>query len=175
MPVLIDSAGQLGTLSSSARYKEDISDMGSVSEKLLALRPVTFRYRKEFDNGEKPRQFGLIAEEVAEVFPELVVYDEQGMPETVKYHLLATLLLNELQRQASLNEEQARLIDEATRVNTEQVLQLRKHGAELLAVSSLRSEVIELRELTARLASRQPTKQQQPKVAGVLGRPRDSP
>lgn len=103
--VLVDSAGQLGTASSSRRYKEDVHDMESVSERLFALRPVTFRYKQEFRDGEKPLQFGLIAEEVAEVFPELVVYDGAGRPETVKYRLLSTLLLNELQKQhAALGE-----------------------------------------------------------------------
>ena len=60
--------------------------MGSVSERLLALRPVTFRYKTADEDGSKPVQFGLIAEEVAEAFPELVVYDEEGKPETVSYH-----------------------------------------------------------------------------------------
>lgn len=75
--------------------------MEAASERLLSLRPVTFRYKKVFEGGEKPIQFGLIAEEVAEVFPELVVYNEEGEPEAVKYRLLSTLLLNELQRQGA--------------------------------------------------------------------------
>ena len=98
IPVLIDSEGQLGTISSSGRYKESIQDMGKHSALLNELRPVTFRYKKPFADGTKPIQFCLIAEEVAEVFPELVVLDEQGKPETVKYHLLSSLLLNELQK-----------------------------------------------------------------------------
>jgi hypothetical protein len=72
--------------------------MESVSERLLGLRPVTFRYRREFADGLQPIQFGLIAEEVAEVFPELVVHNDRGEPETVKYQLLSSLLLNELQK-----------------------------------------------------------------------------
>ena len=74
--------------------------MRDVSARLLALRPVTFRYKEANNDGSKPIQFGLIAEEVAETFPELVVYDANGKPETVAYHLLATLLLNEFQAQA---------------------------------------------------------------------------
>jgi hypothetical protein len=97
--VVIDSAGQLGTISSSISYKENIDDMGSASERLLQLRPVTFRYKEPYENNEKPLQYGLIAEEVAQVFPELVVYDDDNQPETVKYRLLSTLLLNELQKQ----------------------------------------------------------------------------
>ena len=98
---MVDANGQLGTISSSRRYKEDIQSMGSVSERVMALRPVTFHYKQPTNDGSKPVQFGLIAEEVAETFPELVVYDEQGKPETVSYHLLATLLLNEFQKQQS--------------------------------------------------------------------------
>ncbi len=104
VPVVIDGNGQLGTISSSQRFKEDIRPMGSVSERLLALRPVTFRYREEYEDGSKPIQFGLVAEEVAEAFPELVVYDEHGKPETVRYDLIATVLLNEFQKERSATE-----------------------------------------------------------------------
>ena len=99
--VVIDSSGQLGTISSSRRYKEDIADMGAASARLLELRPVTFRYRQAYGNGEQPLDYGLIAEQVAEVFPELVVFDENNRPETVRYRLLSSLLLNELQKQHS--------------------------------------------------------------------------
>jgi hypothetical protein len=98
IPVLIDGNGQLGTISSSRRFKEEIRDMGDATERLSALRPVTFRYKPEIQAGERPLEYGLIAEEVAEVFPELVVFDEEGKPFTVKYHLLSTMLLNELER-----------------------------------------------------------------------------
>jgi hypothetical protein len=110
IPVLIDSNGQLGTTSSSRRFKEDIGPMGEVSQALLDLRPVTFRFKEPYADGGKPLQFGLIAEEVAEVFPELVVYDEEGRPETVKYHLLSTLLLNELQKLSHQAQKQHRTI-----------------------------------------------------------------
>lgn len=97
--VFIDANGQLGTIKSSRIYKEDIQPMGSVSERLLALRPVTFRYREPYDDGSKPVEFGLIAEDVAEVFPELVVNDADGRPETVRYDLIATLMLNEFEKE----------------------------------------------------------------------------
>ena len=106
---MVDSAGQLGTISSSRRFKEEIADMGELTERLLALRPVTFRYKPEVQQGERPLEYGLIAEEVAEVFPDLVVYDEEGQPFTVKYHLLSSMLLNELQR---LREEHGRELDD---------------------------------------------------------------
>ncbi len=97
--VVIDSQGQLGTVSSSQRYKEDIQDMNGISEKLLALRPVTFRYKQPSADGSQPIQFGLIAEEVAKVFPELVVYGKDGQVETVQYFKLIAILLNELKKQ----------------------------------------------------------------------------
>ena len=97
--VLIDSNGQLGTVSSSRRFKTDIHDMADASNKLMQLRTVTFRYKPELDPSGT-RQYGLIAEEVEKVMPDLVAYDKDGKIETVKYHLLAALLLNEVQKQA---------------------------------------------------------------------------
>jgi hypothetical protein len=99
VPVMIDSNGQLGTVSSSRRFKEQIQDMGDASSDLMRLRPVTFRYKKPFVDGSQPTQYGLIAEEVAEVYPDLVARSADGQIETVKYQLLDPMLLNELQRQ----------------------------------------------------------------------------
>lgn len=93
--VLIDSAGQLGTVSSSIRFKENIKDMKNSSNNILDLRPVTFNYKEAI---VKDIHFGLIAEEVAEAFPQLAVNDKDGIPLTVKYHELPILLLNELQK-----------------------------------------------------------------------------
>jgi len=103
IPVLIDSAGQLGTISSSARFKEEIKDMGETSSGLLKLRPVSFRYKGQA--GDR-KQFGLIAEEVEEVLPELVVHNSAGEVETVLYHEMPAMLLNELQKQRRLIEQQ---------------------------------------------------------------------
>jgi trimeric autotransporter adhesin len=109
IPVLIDSLGQLGTVSSSLATKRDVSDLDdSLGARLLALRPVSFRYRDH--PPDAAIQYGLIAEEVAEVFPELVVYDDEGRPETVRYHLLSTLLLDELQRQAERSDDLTALV-----------------------------------------------------------------
>lgn len=99
VPVLIDLNGQLGTASSSRRYKEDIRDIADASGRLMALRPVTFRYTQPYADGSKPLDYGLIAEEVAEVYPDLVVSGADGQVETVQYHKLTPLLLNEVQRQ----------------------------------------------------------------------------
>jgi len=106
--VMIDSNGQLGTISSSRRFKEDIQDMGDASSGLMRLRPVTFHYKKPYEDGSKPIDYGLIAEEVAEVYPDLAVKGADGQIETVQYQKLVPMLLNELQKQA----EQNRLLEE---------------------------------------------------------------
>jgi len=92
IPVLVDSAGQLGTASSSRRFKKEIKPMDSASESILALKPVAFYYKS--DKRETP-QFGLIAEEVAKVNPDLVVRDENGEIYTVRYDAVNAMLLNE--------------------------------------------------------------------------------
>jgi hypothetical protein len=92
IPVLIDSAGQLGTISSSRRFKREIKAMDKASEAIMALKPVMFHYKS--DKSGTP-QFGLIAEEVAEVNPDLVVRDENGEIYTVRYEAVNAMLLNE--------------------------------------------------------------------------------
>ena len=110
--VLIDGNGQLGTVNSSRRTKEDIADLGGIGFAVQRLRPVQFRYIQPFEDGSKPIQYGLIAEEVEAVLPELVAYGADGQPETVKYHVLPTLLLAEVQR---LERERAELTDRVVR------------------------------------------------------------
>ena len=90
--VQVSASGQLGVVVSSSRYKTDIQTLSNDSSSIYHLRPVSFSY-KNSPNQEK--QIGLIAEEVALVYPELVVYNHQKEPESVKYHSLPVLLLNE--------------------------------------------------------------------------------
>ncbi len=97
---------------SSKRFKEDIRDMGQASTSLMQLRPVTFRYRKEYDAGDHRLQYGLIAEEVAEVYPELVVHDDTGRARAVIYQELNVMLLNELQKQHQVMQEQQEQIEQ---------------------------------------------------------------
>lgn len=97
--VVVSADGQLGVTSSSRRYKEDVQPMGNASSPLMQLRPVTFHYRQAEADGSKPVQYGLIAEEVEQVMPDLVVYNRDGTPESVAYQLLPSLLLNEYQKQ----------------------------------------------------------------------------
>ena len=95
--VLIDSNGQLGTSSSSITKKRDIIDMGDSTSPLLSLRPVRFKWKPEVSTSEF-YNYGLIAEEVDLIFPDLVIKDNEGNCETVKYHELAVMLLNELKK-----------------------------------------------------------------------------
>ena len=118
--VYVDANGQLGTVTSSRRFKNEIKTMGNVSDKLLQLRPVTFRYKSADSKGGHPLQYGLIAEEVAKVFPDLVQYDKQGKPFTIYYHLLTPMILNELQREhGSHNAEVTALKTKFTRLEVE--------------------------------------------------------
>lgn len=107
--VFVTGTGKLGTVTSSRRVKEDIREIGEESDGLMRLRPVAFRYKPEIDPTGLS-QYGLIAEEVADVYPDLVVYDRDGKPETVRYHLVNALLLNEVQKQHRTAESQEKLI-----------------------------------------------------------------
>jgi hypothetical protein len=105
--VLIDANGHLGTMTSSARFKQNIKPMGQASEAILALEPVTFQYRQELDPAGIP-QFGLVAEQVEKVDPNLVARDEQGKVYTVRYEAVNAMLLNEfLKQHRKLEEQQA--------------------------------------------------------------------
>ncbi len=132
VPVVIDSNGQLGTVSSSRRYKEDINDMADTSDGLMQLRPVTFRYKKAYEDGStKPVQYGLIAEEVAQVYPDLVARNADGQVESVRYQLLDPMLLNELQKQHTTIAAQKKQIEslEERLARVEAILAAEKSGA----------------------------------------------
>jgi len=107
--VRIDSTGHLGTLTSSARFKEAIKPMDKASEAILALNPVTFRYKHELDPEGIP-QFGLVAEQVEKVNPDLVVRDEEGKVMTVRYEAVNAMLLNEFLKAHRKLEEQEAII-----------------------------------------------------------------
>ena len=105
MPVFINANDKLGTSTSSARFKDDIKAMDSASNKLFALKPVTFRYKKQIDP-EGISQFGLVAEDVEKVNPALVVRDKEGKPYSVRYDQVNAMLLNEFLKEHRKNEEQ---------------------------------------------------------------------
>ena len=127
--VYVDSNGQLGTRTSSRRYKKDIRSMGDASDVLLSLRPVTFRYKPEIDPNGIP-QFGLVAEEVDEVDPDLVVRDERHGIYTVRYETVNAMLLNEFQKEHSKVEQQTSQI-QALKEKAAKVDSLEKRVADL--------------------------------------------
>lgn len=131
--VYIDGNGQLGTLTSSARFKEDVADMASKSHRVMQLHPVTFRYKAPYDDGSHRLQYGLIAEEVAKIDPELVQFDSNGQAQTVRYHVVNMMLLNEVQRQEAevgtlraLTDRQRAELDQQKQLLAEQEERLQK-------------------------------------------------
>jgi uncharacterized coiled-coil protein SlyX len=109
--VIVDASGHLGTTTSSARFKEAIKPMDKASEAILSLQPVTFRYKKELDPEGVP-QFGLVAEQVEKVNPDLVARDDHGKPYSVRYEAVNAMLLNEFLKEHRAAEEQKRKIQE---------------------------------------------------------------
>jgi len=135
--VVIDSAGQLGTVSSSRRVKDDIADMGEASRALMKLRPVSFHYKADKNPKGRTLQYGLVAEEVAQVVPGLVARSADGKIETVYYQFLAPMLLNEYQKQQRTIEAQ-----------TTRIAQLEKQGVE---VAGLKQQLTRMAVLLGRL------------------------
>ncbi|HEY6322394.1 MAG TPA: tail fiber domain-containing protein [Thermoanaerobaculia bacterium] len=111
IPVYVNSNDQLGTLTSSLRFKQDVEDMGTATEGLMQLRPVTFRYKPAYDDGSRLLEYGLIAEEVAKVYPGLVQLDRDGKPLAVRSQFIDAMMLNEVQRQHRTIASQQERID----------------------------------------------------------------
>jgi hypothetical protein len=110
-PVFVNSSGKLGVSTSSRRFKEEIKPMDKASDVLFALKPVAFRYKKEIDPAGTP-QLGLVAEDVEQVNPDLVVRDKEGRPYSVRYDQVNAMLLNEFLKEHRKVEEQAAIITE---------------------------------------------------------------
>ena len=128
--VFVNSDGKLGTTTSSARFKDEIQTMGQASEAILMLRPVSFRYKKEIDPKGIP-QFGLLAEEVEEVNPDLIIRDREGKPHTVRYEQINAMLLNEFQKEHRTVIELKKEIAALTATVKEQSAQIQKVCAQL--------------------------------------------
>jgi hypothetical protein len=152
IPVLIDGAGQLGTASSSRRFKHDIKPMETTSESILALKPVTFHYKSDKTNTQ---QFGLIAEEVAEVNPNLVVRDEKGEIYTVRYDAVNAMLLNEFLKEHKTVQDQGAAIARQ-REEFETVLAQQQKNIETLT-ATVREQTSQLQKVSARLAAGSPS------------------
>jgi len=149
IPVLIGSDNRLGTATSSKRFKDGIKPMDKASEALLALKPVTFRYKKGIDPQGIP-QFGLVAEDVEKVNPDLVVRDKEGRPYTVRYDAVNAMLLNEFLKEHRHVQEQ-----DAT------ITQLKKDfGATIVQLTArLDEQASQIQKVSAQLEASKPAAQ----------------
>jgi trimeric autotransporter adhesin len=145
LPVRIGNDGKLGTMASSARFKKDIRPMDKASESILALNPVRFHYKND---AMGIPQFGLVAEEVAKVNPDLVVLDSDGQPYTVRYEQVNAMLLNEFLKEHRKNDEQQYKIDRQEAKMARQEMQIQALTASLKAVS----DQIKLSKFSANVA-----------------------
>jgi hypothetical protein len=132
IPVLINSDNKLGTTTSSRRFKDDIRPMNKASEAILALKPVTFHYKKEIDPSGIS-QFGLVAEDVEKVDPDLVVRDKEGKSYSVRYDQVNAMLLNEFLKEHSTVQELKKEIATLSATVKEQAAQIQKVSAQLEA------------------------------------------
>ena len=154
-PVIVSNDGQLGTVVSSERFKKDIATMNNASDAILSLRPVTFHYKTDTKG---TGQFGLIAEEVAKVNPELVLLDKEGKPYTVRYDAVNAMLLNEfLKEHTAFVEEQRKVQEQGATIEL-----LKSAGAKQEATIAKQQKQIEalaagLQKVNAQLATTSPS------------------
>jgi hypothetical protein len=149
--VMVNAQGQLGVATSSARFKDDIKPMKDVSDVLLSLQPVTFRYKKELDSLGTP-QFGLVAEQVAKVDPDLVARDDSGKPYAVRYEAVNAMLLNEF-----LKEHRTVEADHATIAGQQE------------EIAELKATVKESKSQVQRVSAQVQANAPAPRLAGVGG------
>ena len=153
--VFINSLGKLGTMTSSRRFKDNIKPMDQASEALFGLKPITFRYKKEIDPA-RTSQFGLVAEEVEKVNPDLVVRDKEGKPYSVRYEQVNAMLLNEFLKEHCKVAEQEATISELKSTVTKQQLAIAQQRKDFEAtVAEVKKEmetvVTRLKEHDARI------------------------
>jgi hypothetical protein len=154
--VRINNQGKLGTIASSARFKEAIKPMDKTSESILALEPVTFRYKKDIDP-EKVPQFGLVAEQVAKVNPDLVIPDEQGRPYTVRYDAVDAMLLNEFLKEHRKVEAQEQKIAAQGSASKEQAATISVLKTQIQSLTaSLKEQAAQIQKVSTQLAVDRP-------------------
>ena len=148
--VTINSAGRLGRANlSSRRYKHDIKPMDTASEALFKLKPVSFRYNQEFD-ATQTVAFGLIAEDVAQVYPDLVGRNPEGQPESVRYEQINAMLLNEFLKEHRKVEEQ-----QASIAELKSTVALQQKGMEVLT-AQLKEQASQIQKVSAQLEVNKP-------------------
>jgi hypothetical protein len=151
VPVYVSQNHKLGTITSSRRFKEHIAPMNVASESIYGLKPVSFRYKKDID-ATGTQQFGLVAEEVEEVNPALVIRDEEGKPFTVRYDQINAMLLNEFLKEHRKMEQQARSIEEQkARIATLQSLAAKQGKAVQELATHISEQDAKLQKVSAQL------------------------
>jgi Chaperone of endosialidase len=130
----VNANGQLGTVGSSARFKQNIKPMDKASEAIHVLKPVTFRYKQELDPTRSP-QFGLVAADVEKVNPDLVVRDAEGKVNTVRYEAVNAMLLNEFPKEHRKVEEQEATINRLQKGMEGMIARLEKQNSKIQNVS----------------------------------------
>src|SRR5207248_337603 len=157
--VFVNLDGKLGTIMSSRRFKEDIKPMDKASEAILALQPVAFRYKKDFDP-TGTAQFGLVAEDVAKVNPDLVVQDKEGKPYSVRYDQVNAMLLNEFLKERKKVEAQEETIaqlksdttkQEAATIELRSTIAQQQQAMEILT-ACLQEQAARIQRVSAQLA-----------------------
>ena len=149
--VVIGSDGRLGTIVSSARFKDTIQPMDKASEAILALKPVTFHYKKELDPESIP-QFGLVAEQVEKVNPDLVARDDEGKAYTVRYEAVNAMLLNEFLKEHRKVEEQGREAQEHGRRLAKQDRKVQELEATVAQLQfALKAQASQIQQVSERL------------------------
>jgi Chaperone of endosialidase len=148
VPVIVDINGHLGTTTSSGRFKEAIKPMDKASEAILALKPVSFRYKHELDPEGIP-QFGLVAEDVEKVDRDLVARDAQGKPYTVRYEAVNTMLLNEFLKEHKTVQEQGATITQQRKDFDASIAQQQKEIAALTA--TVKQQAAQIQKVTTQL------------------------
>ena len=133
--VYVNSDGKLGALVSSRRFKDDIKPINQASEAIYGLRPVSFRYKSEIEPA-RPLGFGLIAEEVEKINPDLVSRDKDGKPLTVRYDQVNAMLLNEFLKEHKKVQEQEATIAQLKKEMETVVARLKEHDSRIQKVSA---------------------------------------
>jgi septal ring factor EnvC (AmiA/AmiB activator) len=162
--VVVASDGQLGVAASSQRFKDEIKPMDKASEAILALKPVTFRYKYEIDRKRIP-QFGLVAEEVAKVNPDLVACDAKGEPYTVRYDAVNAMLLNEFikehhkvrQQEATIADLRSAMARQQKDFETTKAQQQKQFQA---LTSSLNEQAAQIQKVSAQIELNRPQPRQ---------------
>ena len=154
--VYVSASGQLGTNPSSKRFKEDIAAMNKKSESILALHPVTFRYKEELDP-TKTTQFGLIAEEVAKVNPDLVARDDSGEIYSVRYEAVNAMLLNEfLKEHQKLEDLRAVVARQNIVAEKRQALAIKQEREITALTTAFKEQAAQIEKVNAQLAAQKP-------------------